>query len=106
MKKIISILAFQLLVVLCFSQVTVKNLLTENLSNPIGIGATQPRFSWLLISNKRNVIQTAYEIKVSLDKETVWSSGKITSAQSVQINYEGKALQSEKKIYMACKSMG
>lgn len=97
MKKIISILPFQLLAVLCFSQVTVKNLLTENLSNPIGIDATKPRFSWQLISNKRNIIQTAYEIKVSLNKETVWSSGKITSAQSVQINYGGKTLQSEKK---------
>ena len=97
MKKVFSIFLFQFIIVASFSQVTVTNLLCENLSNPIGIDAAQPRFSWQLSSDKRNVHQTAYEIKVNAHTEIVWSSGKINSDQSVQINYAGKNLQSEKK---------
>lgn len=97
MKKATTILLFQFLILFSFAQVTVKNLLCENLSDPIGIDATQPRFSWQLSSDKRNVHQTAYEIKVNAHTEIVWSSGKINSDQSVQINYAGKNLQSEKK---------
>ncbi len=97
MKKIFSFAFFQIMLLVCFSQVTVKNLLCENLSNPVGIDAVQPRFSWQLLSGKRNVKQTAYQIKVSTGKEAVWSSGKINSEQSVQISYAGKLLQSGKK---------
>ncbi|OIR12914.1 bacterial alpha-L-rhamnosidase [mine drainage metagenome] len=97
MKKVATILLFQFLILFSFAQVTVKNLLCENLTNPIGIDAQQPRFSWQLSSDKRNEHQTAYEIKVNAGKEMVWSSGKINSDQSVQINYDGKKLQSEKK---------
>ena len=46
------------------AQVQVSNLLCENLSNPIGLDVAQPRFSWQLVSDKRNVMQIAYEIKV------------------------------------------
>ncbi len=97
MKKVFSIFLFQFIIVASFSQVTVTNLLCENLSDPNGIDAAQPRFSWQLSSDKRNVHQTAYEIKVNAHTEIVWSSGKINSDQSVQINYAGKNLQSEKK---------
>lgn len=97
MKKISSLFVFQLFFVICFSQVTVKNLLCENLSNPVGIDAAQPRFSWQLSSEKRNVKQTAYEIKVAAENELVWSSGKVNTDQSVQIVFGGKNLQSGKK---------
>src|SRR5688572_11765853 len=79
------------------AQVKVQNLLTENLSNPIGIDIKQPRFSWQLISDQRNVLQTAYEITISSGKNTVWKSGKIKSDQSVHVPYVGSALQSGKK---------
>lgn len=97
MKKIFSFILFQVIVVISFAQVTVVNLLCENRSDPIGIDVQQPRFSWQLSSDKRNVHQTAYEIKVNAHTAIVWSSGKINSDQSVQINYAGKNLQSEKK---------
>ncbi|HEY8660959.1 MAG TPA: family 78 glycoside hydrolase catalytic domain [Hanamia sp.] len=82
------------------AQVKVENLLTENLINPIGLDVQQPRFTWQLESNKRNVAQTAYEIKVNGSSKNAgsgWSSGKILSDQSVQVSYEGKPLQSGQK---------
>jgi alpha-L-rhamnosidase len=79
------------------AQVTVANLLCENLTNPFGLDIKQPRFSWQLVSDKRNVMQAAYEIKVTLGKSTIWNSGKTTSDQSVFIAYGGTALQPDKK---------
>ncbi|MEO8110232.1 MAG: family 78 glycoside hydrolase catalytic domain [Ginsengibacter sp.] len=87
----------QLVYLISFSQVKVDNLRTENLTNPMGIDATAPMFSWQLISAKRNVMQSAYEIKVSLNNSPVWNSNKITSAQSVYVPYAGSALRSDKK---------
>ncbi|CAN5529992.1 glycoside hydrolase family 78 protein [soil metagenome] len=80
-----------------FAQVKLQSLLTENLTNPIGIDATQPRFSWQLVSDKRNVMQTAYSITVAEGKEVVWNSGKVNSDQSVQVPYAGTTLQSNKQ---------
>ncbi|HEX5153142.1 MAG TPA: family 78 glycoside hydrolase catalytic domain [Parafilimonas sp.] len=98
MKKIQSLAAILLLFSSVVSaQLTVSNLLTENLIDPIGIDVLQPRFSWQLISDKRNTMQSAYEIKVMLNKQPVWSSGKVMSDSSVHVVYKGGALQSGKK---------
>gem|GEM_PF-6647808 len=91
-KKLLLIFLY-IFPLLSFAQVRVVNLLCENLINPIGIDATQPRFSWQLISDKRNVMQTAYEIKVTSGKSTVWSSGKVNSDSSVHVSYKGTPLQ-------------
>lgn len=96
-KKLFSLLVFLLLVQFGFSQLLVKNLLCENLVDPAGIDAAHPRFSWQLSDTKRNIQQTAYEVNVTAGKETVWSSGKINTNQSVQVDYAGKELQSGKK---------
>ena len=79
------------------AQVKLQSLLTENLTNPVGIDVQQPRFSWQLVSDLRNVSQTAYEIVVSSGKGAIWKSGKVMSAQSVHVLYGGAALQSGKK---------
>lgn len=79
------------------AQVKVVNLLTENQTNPIGLDALQPRFSWQLVSDQRNVSQSAYEIIVSSGKATAWKSGKVMSDRSVHVPYAGTALQSGKK---------
>jgi len=79
------------------AQVKVVKLLTENQTNPIGLDVQQPRFTWQLVGEQRNISQTAYEITVSASKGTAWKSGKITSNQSVQVPYSGTALQSGKK---------
>ncbi|HEX3165904.1 MAG TPA: family 78 glycoside hydrolase catalytic domain [Chitinophagaceae bacterium] len=79
------------------AQVKVQNLLCENRTNPTGLDVQQPRFSWQLVSEQRNVSQTAYEIIVSSGKTTVWKSGKVMSDRSVHVPYAGTALQSGKK---------
>ncbi len=84
----------------CFAanaQLNVTNLLTENLSNSVGLDTKQPRFSWQLQSDKRNVLQTAYEIKVTEGRSEAWSSGKVAGSESVYVSYAGKELQSGKK---------
>lgn len=81
---------------------SVTNLLCENLSNPIGLDVKTPRFTWALVSPNRNVMQTAYEIKVSKDmsmKTAVWTTGKVASDQSVLVEYKGTPLESNQRYY-------
>src|SRR5215831_1278656 len=99
MKKIALSFTFQLSCALVFAQTRVTNLLCENLVNPIGIDVTQPRFSWQLASDKRNVMQTAYEIKVTSGKSVVWGSGKVNSDSSVHVYYKGAPLQPGTKYF-------
>ncbi len=76
------------------AQLYVTNLRTENWQDPICIDATQPRFSWQLNIPARNTMQTAYELKLMLDKKTIWQTGKTSSPQSVFISYQGTSLES------------
>ncbi len=57
----------------------------------------QPRFTWQLVTEKRNVMQSAYELKVTQGKNIVWSTEKVSSDQSVHVPYGGPALQSGMK---------
>ncbi|MCK9205406.1 MAG: glycoside hydrolase family 78 protein, partial [Bacteroidales bacterium] len=84
-----------------FGQVKVQNLLTEDRIDPIGLDLAQPRFSWQLLSDQRNVMQTAYELRVSdniadLSKKgkLVWESKKVSSDSSAYVAYKGPALRS------------
>ncbi|MEO7766506.1 MAG: alpha-L-rhamnosidase, partial [Ferruginibacter sp.] len=84
------------------AQLNVQNPLLENQSNPIGIDILNPRFSWQISSDKRNILQSAYEIKVTQSKNgkaPFWNSGKVTSAQSVHVPYSGPTLQSAQEYY-------
>ncbi|HEY8918396.1 MAG TPA: alpha-L-rhamnosidase, partial [Chitinophaga sp.] len=76
-----------------FSQVKVQELRCENLNNPVGLDVLQPRFSWQLAATQRNVLQTAYELKISRNNTVVWSSGKVNSDSSVHVAYKGQALE-------------
>ncbi|WP_400073830.1 glycoside hydrolase family 78 protein [Zobellia russellii] len=84
----------------------VYQLVTEYKTNPIGIDVLKPRLSWQLNSDERNVIQTAYEIRVADSKvnlqegkNLMWTSGKVESDQSVNVIYEGPKLQSMQRVY-------
>jgi len=86
------------------AQLRVQNLLCENRVNPIGLDLMNPRFNWQLASDKRNTIQTAYEIIVKSNRnknagKAVWSSGKIVSGQSLYVAYSGSELQSNHTYY-------
>jgi alpha-L-rhamnosidase len=100
MKKIIFLFFAILAGWNCVAQVKVGHLLTENQADPISIDALIPRFSWKLdAGDKRNVMQTAYEIKVKKGKQAVWKTGKVMSGQSVYIPYAGEALIPQQKYY-------
>ena len=79
-----------------FAQIIVKELLCENRHNPSGIDIITPRFSWQLESGQRNIMQTAYEIRVGnrFANTVLWNSGKQSGSQSVFVPYGGSALQS------------
>jgi alpha-L-rhamnosidase len=100
MKKIACLVLTMQFVTIAFAQTGVQHLLTENRKDPLGMDVTTPRFSWQLVSDKRNTVQNAYEIQVfspNNKKTPYWRSGKIMSAQSVLVPYAGNALESGKK---------
>lgn len=92
-KSILSLALFMLFLALP-AQVAVTGLLTENMTDPIGIDADYPRFSWQLVTDKRNVTQTAYELRVTDGTKTVWNTGMVNSDQSVHVAYAGGPLKS------------
>jgi alpha-L-rhamnosidase len=77
---------------------TPKNLLCEYLKEHLGLDTDRPRFSWQLTDSEhtRGQDQTAFEIEVErieLDSwDPVWSTGKVLSADSQHIVYEGDPL--------------
>lgn len=97
MKKLALSIALSLAFSFVFAQLRVTHLLCENLVNPVGIDAAQPRLSWELASDQRNVVQTAYEIKVMSGKSVIWNSGRVTTDSSVHVSYKGDALASGAK---------
>jgi alpha-L-rhamnosidase len=98
MKKFFVVLSsFVLIAIASQAQVSVDDLLTNNRINPIGIDDQQPCFSWQLLTDQRNVMQSAYEINVTQGKRNMWSSGKVLSDSSVHVAYKGSALESGKK---------
>jgi alpha-L-rhamnosidase len=111
MRKLFFMFSFLLVGKVCLSQVATQHLLTENLANPIGIDAPSPRFSWQLTAgNRRNVMQSAYQLRVGTDtssaqsiKNMVWKSGKVSSDQSAYIPYKGNALVTGQKYYWQVK---
>ena len=71
----------------------IVNLKTMGRENPVGIDAQQPEFSWQMISDAVGAGQTAYQITLwDEDDSVVWDSGRVESAESHGIAYEGPAL--------------
>jgi len=110
MKKITLFLISMLIGEAGFAQLKVQRLLTESLSDPISIDALNPALSWQITAPQRNVMQTAYQIRVSTSsddlkrgKHLVWNTGKILSDQSVYVIYKGDALKSAQRYYWQVK---
>jgi alpha-L-rhamnosidase len=93
------------------AQVEVNRLRCELLVDPFGIDTKQPALSWEIVSDQRNVQQTAYHILVASTKENLdknegdlWNSGKRNSSQSAYIIYNGKPLASRTSCYWKIKT--
>jgi alpha-L-rhamnosidase len=106
MAKVVFVILSLLINFGCLAQVSVSNLLCENRVDPLGIGVSQPQFTWQLSSDQRNVTQTAYEIRVCENagdlgdrRKLVWNTGKVFSDASVHVPYNGKSLESGQQYF-------
>ncbi len=104
--KLVSTVLLLLLAKASFSQtLLVSDLSCEHKTDPVGVDAV-PRFSWKLKTAGRNVLQTAYSIRVSPDKNfrnISWKSGRIESAESLLQLYAGAEPRSGKRYYWQVK---
>lgn len=78
----------------------------EHVVAPLGVDNRTPRFSWHNLDPRRSARQSAYQIIVSADAEsvrkgvgTLWDSGKVRSADQFGISYAGKPLRSFSRYY-------
>jgi alpha-L-rhamnosidase len=72
----------------------------------LGIDVRKPRLSWKIASSERGVKQSAYQIRAGADveglkagKKVRWDSGKVSSEQSIHVEYEGPRLVSRERVY-------
>lgn len=84
----------------------VSSLTTENMTDPLGIEASQPLLGWVITSAARGVSQSKYEIRVAKDEnnlvsgqDLVWDSHIVDSGQSFGVSYGGPALTSRARYY-------
>jgi alpha-L-rhamnosidase len=83
----------------------------DNLETPLGIDDPAPRFSWQLHDDAEGARQTAYEVSVAtstklLDHPDVWTSGRITSSQSLGVSYAGPTLRPSTRYYWRVRVWG
>lgn len=80
---------------------TPYGLQTEQRTEPLGLGETQPRLSWKLDSRRRGAAQSAYRITAAahaadLDERArlIWDSGRRESRDTLLVPWGGPALRS------------
>jgi alpha-L-rhamnosidase len=84
----------------------VVDLRTSLLDRPLGLHDRQPTFSWRLESEGCEVTQRAYRILVSSSETNLlegradlWDTGRVTSCDSVGVQYAGKLLTSRARAH-------
>lgn len=86
----------------------VYDLTVEHKTNPLGLHDRHPRLSWKLQSEGKDIMQTAYMIRVATSSDfsrskILWESGRVDSDSSVLISYKGPELKSGKRYYWQVK---
>ncbi|MFF3501070.1 family 78 glycoside hydrolase catalytic domain [Streptomyces sp. NPDC003247] len=78
---------------------SVTGLTVEHRTNPLGVDAARPRLGWRTASRVRGRRQKAYRIlvatsagRLSAGRADVWDSGRVDSAASVAVLYDGPEL--------------
>ena len=99
MRKTLSFIFLFIALITQATTVKVSSVYTEQMSNPLGLDTTTPRFSWQMQSDGQGVMQTAYRILVASsvemlteNKADLWDSGCIESEQSLWVSYNGFAI--------------
>lgn len=80
----------------------VSDIRIEYRRNPVGIDVAQPRLSWQITADRRNVRQAAYRIQVARDagfSAMVWDSGVVTSDASFGVEYQGPDIAPRTRYY-------
>jgi alpha-L-rhamnosidase len=88
------------------SDLRVQHLRCEYQEAPLGIETPRPRLSWQMTSKRRGERQTAYRVLVASDAALLregaadlWDSGKVTSDQSLLVEYGGAALRTGQRCW-------
>ena len=81
-------------------------LVCEFLENPLGLETRTPRLSWRLDDPRPGACQTAYRLvaassaaKLAEGKYDLWDTGRVTSADTLDIPYAGKALSPRDAVF-------
>ncbi|MBW8864188.1 MAG: family 78 glycoside hydrolase catalytic domain, partial [Verrucomicrobia bacterium] len=105
MKKIIALCLATLACTAC-AALTPTDLRCDYAINPLGVDSTGPRLFWKLAGGSQGAKQLAYEIlaaasekNLAHDTGDLWTSGKITSDETIQIPYAGKKLNSSQQVF-------
>ena len=91
----------------------VDALQVDHTTQPLGIDDPQPSLSWKLRASGNGVHQTAYRVLVASSpsrlqpgQQDVWDSGKVASADSVDVPYAGPALESSRPVLLGRAGVG
>jgi len=105
-KLLTVVFLFSSLTVSAAEKIMAEELVCEYHTNPVGIDVQNPRLSWKIFSDQQDVLQTAYEIRVAdspanlkRKNRLIWSSGKVNSDQSVNVEYQGPELEPMQRVY-------
>src|SRR5690606_7893645 len=93
------------------NQIQLTDLKVEHLDRPLGMDATQPRFSWKLENSPVAAIQSEYQIRLSTDslklikaQDLIWHKQGKTSDNL--ITYDGESLKPFTKYYWGVTVLG
>ena len=110
MKRILLFIAALLAPLLSMAGVEVGQLEVEQFTRPLSIERAQPRLSWIISSDERDVMQTAYHVLVATDptlleegKADLWDSGVVASDASIWVPYDGQKLRSNQRCFWRVK---
>src|SRR5690625_2732426 len=88
--------------------VTIASTSTNSTQNPLGIDDLRPRLGWKLESPQRAQVQAAYRVLVASSPDQlsparvdVWDSGRVESAESTAVAYDGPELSSRTRYHWA-----
>ena len=98
MKRTLLIPTLLLSAVAALAAPSVKDFRVQHADTPLAVEDRHPVFSWKMDSGQRGARQTAYQLSVvrESDGSELWNTGRVESDRSVDIPYQGVALQSEK----------
>jgi alpha-L-rhamnosidase len=87
------------------SSLYVNELRTEYYKDPVGIDRADPRFSWIIESDRQNTHQSAWQVQVASGiqeleaGDLIWDTERVSSNVSSHNKYSGPALQSRQRYY-------